>query len=168
MGTPHVRIDTRLNKAVWAKGIRNAPDHIRVQLSRKHNEDEDLPNKLYTLVNNVPVTAFKNLDSEKIFTQGNRTSKMVVLELLCRFCSRTRVTYVDSTRSVSLPSPAHSKPDTFFSRSPASRPLSNSAPTDLALPPRPHDFSRELSAPGRTGGKYPFRRGGKGGAGERL
>ena len=40
MGTPDVRIDTRLNKAVWAKGIRN---------------------KLYTLVTYVPVTTFKNL-----------------------------------------------------------------------------------------------------------
>ena len=25
MGTPDVRIDTRLNKAIWAKGIRNIP-----------------------------------------------------------------------------------------------------------------------------------------------
>uniref|UniRef100_A0A8C6I545 Large ribosomal subunit protein eL31 n=1 Tax=Mus spicilegus TaxID=10103 RepID=A0A8C6I545_MUSSI len=25
MGTPDVRIDTRLNKAIWAKGIRNHP-----------------------------------------------------------------------------------------------------------------------------------------------
>ena len=25
MGTPDVRIDTRLNKAIWAKGIRNVP-----------------------------------------------------------------------------------------------------------------------------------------------
>uniref|UniRef100_A0A8D2CM21 60S ribosomal protein L31 n=1 Tax=Sciurus vulgaris TaxID=55149 RepID=A0A8D2CM21_SCIVU len=25
MGTPDVRMDTRLNKAVWAKGIRNVP-----------------------------------------------------------------------------------------------------------------------------------------------
>ncbi|XP_054367131.1 large ribosomal subunit protein eL31-like [Mirounga angustirostris] len=61
MGTPDVRIDTRLNKAVWAKGIRNVPYRIRVWLSRKHNEDEDSPNKLYTLVTYVPVTTFKNL-----------------------------------------------------------------------------------------------------------
>uniref|UniRef100_A0A8C9QNY2 Large ribosomal subunit protein eL31 n=1 Tax=Spermophilus dauricus TaxID=99837 RepID=A0A8C9QNY2_SPEDA len=33
--TPNVRIDTRLNKAVWAKGIRNAPYCIGVRLSRK-------------------------------------------------------------------------------------------------------------------------------------
>ncbi|XP_038949984.1 large ribosomal subunit protein eL31-like [Rattus norvegicus] len=61
MGTPDVRIDTRLNKGVWAKGIRNVPYRIRVRLSRKRNEDEDSPNKLYTLVTYVPVTTFKNL-----------------------------------------------------------------------------------------------------------
>ncbi|XP_064223392.1 large ribosomal subunit protein eL31-like [Aotus nancymaae] len=63
MGTPDVCIDTGLNKAVWAKGIRNVPYRIRVRLSRKHNEDEDSPNKLYTLVTYVPVTTFKNLQS---------------------------------------------------------------------------------------------------------
>ncbi|XP_032987663.1 60S ribosomal protein L31-like [Rhinolophus ferrumequinum] len=61
MGTPDVRFDTRLNKAVWAKGIRNVPYRIQVRLSRKHNEDEESPNKLYTLVTSVPVTPFKNL-----------------------------------------------------------------------------------------------------------
>ncbi|KAB0368705.1 hypothetical protein FD755_019739 [Muntiacus reevesi] len=50
MGTLDVRIDTRLNKAIWAKGIRTVPYRIRVLLSRKRNEDEDSPNKLYTLV----------------------------------------------------------------------------------------------------------------------
>ncbi|XP_077728337.1 large ribosomal subunit protein eL31-like [Canis aureus] len=63
MGTPDVRIDTRLNKAVWAKGIRNVPYRIHVRLSRQRNEDEDSPNKLYTLVNYVPVTTFKNLQT---------------------------------------------------------------------------------------------------------
>ncbi|XP_043305919.1 60S ribosomal protein L31-like [Cervus canadensis] len=63
MGTPDVCIDTRLNKAVWAKGIRNVPYRIRVQLSRKCNEDEDSPNKQYSLVTYVPVTTFKNLQT---------------------------------------------------------------------------------------------------------
>uniref|UniRef100_A0A2K6B397 Large ribosomal subunit protein eL31 n=1 Tax=Macaca nemestrina TaxID=9545 RepID=A0A2K6B397_MACNE len=49
MGTPGVCIDNRLNKAVWAKGIRNVPHQIHVRLSRKRNEDEDSPNKLYIL-----------------------------------------------------------------------------------------------------------------------
>ncbi|XP_047395974.1 60S ribosomal protein L31-like [Sciurus carolinensis] len=63
MGTPDVCVDTRLNKAVWAKGIRNIPYHFCVRLSRKCNEDEDSPNKLYTLVTYIPVTMFKNLQS---------------------------------------------------------------------------------------------------------
>ncbi|XP_054988142.1 60S ribosomal protein L31-like [Sorex araneus] len=61
MGAPEVHIDKWLNKAVWAKGIRNVPYRIHVCLFRKHNEDEDSPNKLYTLVTSVPVTTFKNL-----------------------------------------------------------------------------------------------------------
>ncbi|XP_035582935.1 60S ribosomal protein L31-like [Zalophus californianus] len=59
MGTPDVCIDTRLNKAVWIKGIMNVPYRIRVRLSRKCDEDEDSPNKFYTLVTYVPVTTFK-------------------------------------------------------------------------------------------------------------
>ena len=30
MGTPDVHTDTRLNKAIWAKGIRNVPSHVGV------------------------------------------------------------------------------------------------------------------------------------------
>nr|XP_037861590.1 uncharacterized protein LOC103221604 [Chlorocebus sabaeus] len=66
METLDVLIDTRLNKAVWAKGIRNVPYRIRVRLSRKRNEDEDSPNKLYTLVTYVPVTTFKNLQTVNV------------------------------------------------------------------------------------------------------
>uniref|UniRef100_A0A8D2FIN6 60S ribosomal protein L31 n=1 Tax=Theropithecus gelada TaxID=9565 RepID=A0A8D2FIN6_THEGE len=40
MGTPGVCIDTRLNKAVWAKGIGNVPHQIHVRPSRKRNEDK--------------------------------------------------------------------------------------------------------------------------------
>ncbi|XP_027430255.1 60S ribosomal protein L31-like [Zalophus californianus] len=66
MGTPDVCIDTRLNKAVWAKGIRNVPYRIHVRLSRKRNEDEDSPNQFYTLVTYVPVTTFKNLQTVNV------------------------------------------------------------------------------------------------------
>ncbi|XP_052052990.1 60S ribosomal protein L31-like [Apodemus sylvaticus] len=61
MGTPDVHIDTRLGKAIWAKGIRKVPYRIRVHLSRKCNEDEESPNKLHTSVTYMPVTTFKNL-----------------------------------------------------------------------------------------------------------
>ncbi|XP_054578180.1 60S ribosomal protein L31-like [Eptesicus fuscus] len=63
MGTPDVRMDTRLNKAVWARGIRTVPSRIRVRLSRKRSEDEDSPNRLSALVTYVPVTTFKNLQT---------------------------------------------------------------------------------------------------------
>ncbi|XP_070949415.1 large ribosomal subunit protein eL31-like [Macaca nemestrina] len=50
MGTPDVCINTRFNKTVWAKGIRNVPYRICVQLFRKCNEAKDSPNNLYNLV----------------------------------------------------------------------------------------------------------------------
>ncbi|CAG0887256.1 unnamed protein product [Darwinula stevensoni] len=68
MGTADVRIDTRLNKQVWSKGIRNVPFRIRVRLSRRRNEDEDSPHKLYTLVTHVAVTTFKGLQTENVDT----------------------------------------------------------------------------------------------------
>ncbi|XP_036351737.2 large ribosomal subunit protein eL31-like [Ochotona princeps] len=59
MGTPDVCIDPRLNKAVWAKGIRNVLYHIHLRSTRKHKENEDSPHKLSTLVTYVLVTTFK-------------------------------------------------------------------------------------------------------------
>ncbi|KAH8418589.1 hypothetical protein KR222_003031 [Zaprionus bogoriensis] len=66
MGTNDVRIDTRLNKHIWSKGIRSTPFRIRVRLARRRNDDEDSPNKLYTLVTYVPVPTFKNLQTENV------------------------------------------------------------------------------------------------------
>lgn len=34
MGTSDVRIDTRLNKHIWHRGIRSPPFRVRVRLSR--------------------------------------------------------------------------------------------------------------------------------------
>ncbi|XP_034853040.1 60S ribosomal protein L31-like [Mirounga leonina] len=65
MGTPDVHIDTRLNKAVWAKGIRHVPYRIHVQLPRKRNED-DSPNKLYTLITYEPISTLKNLQTVNV------------------------------------------------------------------------------------------------------
>merc|ERR1712135_224094 len=63
MGTKDVRIDSRLNKAVWEHGVRNVQYRVRVRLHRKRNEDEDSANKLYTLVTYVPVDTFKGLQT---------------------------------------------------------------------------------------------------------
>merc|ERR1711963_1342957 len=61
MGTPDVRIDVSLNKYVWSQGVRNVPRRARIRLARRHNDDEDSANKLYTLVTHVKVDGFKGL-----------------------------------------------------------------------------------------------------------
>merc|ERR1712243_435921 len=66
MGTPDVRIDVGLNKFVWSKGVRNVPRRARVRLSRRHNDDEDSANKLYTLVTVVNVPSFKGLQTATV------------------------------------------------------------------------------------------------------
>ncbi|KAF8415789.1 ribosomal protein L31e-domain-containing protein [Boletus edulis BED1] len=48
MGTKDVRIDPKLNQAVWAQGIKTVPHRIRVKLERKRNDEENAKEKLYT------------------------------------------------------------------------------------------------------------------------
>ncbi len=60
MGTTDVRLDTKLNKAVWAGGVKHTANRIRVRLARRRNDDEEAKEKLYTLVTHVPVMSFKN------------------------------------------------------------------------------------------------------------
>merc|ERR1711890_61370 len=73
MGTSDVRIDTRLNKAIWAQGVRGVPFRMRVRLARLRNEDEDSTQKLYTLVTHVVVAkgGFKGLQTENVETAAD-------------------------------------------------------------------------------------------------
>lgn len=66
MGTKDVRIDPKLNKALWSHGIKNVPRRIRVRFNRKRNDDEEAKHKLYTVVNFVPVASFSGLQTETI------------------------------------------------------------------------------------------------------
>jgi len=70
MGTRDVRIDTRLNKAIWTQGVRGVPFRMRIRLARLRNEDEDSIHKLYTLVTHVQVAkgGFKGLQTENVET----------------------------------------------------------------------------------------------------
>merc|ERR1712033_19423 len=68
MGTPDVRIDVSLNKFIWSKGVRNVPRRARIRLARRHNDDEDSTNKLYTLVTVVKVDSFKGLQTVAVET----------------------------------------------------------------------------------------------------
>lgn len=64
MNTKDVRLEPRLNKAVWSKGIRNVQRRIRVRFSRRRNEEEGAKEKFYTYVTFVPVEDFSGLQTE--------------------------------------------------------------------------------------------------------
>ena len=66
MKTSDVRVDQYLNKAVWAKGVRNVPFRIRVKIERRRNEDEDAAEPFYSFVEHVPVTSFKGLQTKAL------------------------------------------------------------------------------------------------------
>merc|ERR1719222_564286 len=55
MSTKDIRVDTKLNKFIWSNGVRNVPKRVRVRMSRKRNEDEAAKQKMFTLVQHVPV-----------------------------------------------------------------------------------------------------------------
>merc|ERR1711865_1212430 len=61
MKTADVRVDVKLNKFLWSKGIRNVPRRVRVQISRKRNDDEDATEELYSFVTVVETTDFGGL-----------------------------------------------------------------------------------------------------------
>merc|ERR1712138_112352 len=53
LGTSDVRIHPQLNRAVWAKGIKNVPHRLRVRCERRRNEDAK--ERLFTIVTHVIV-----------------------------------------------------------------------------------------------------------------
>ena len=59
-----MRVDTSLNRFIWANGVRNVPRKVRVRISRKKNEDEDAKEKFYSLVQHLQVESFEGLKTE--------------------------------------------------------------------------------------------------------
>ena len=49
MGTTDVRLDVKLNKAVWSKGVKNVPNRVRIVISRRRNDDEDAKVKMQAI-----------------------------------------------------------------------------------------------------------------------
>ena len=62
-----MRIETNLNRYIWARGIRNVPRKVRVRVSRKRSEDEDAKEKFYCIVTHIdtPEEGFAGLMTEK-------------------------------------------------------------------------------------------------------
>ncbi|KIJ28279.1 hypothetical protein M422DRAFT_54661 [Sphaerobolus stellatus SS14] len=69
MGTKDVRVDPKLNEAIWARGVRSPPHRIRVKLERRRNDEEEAKEKLYTYATYVPVTTFKGLQTVVVDTE---------------------------------------------------------------------------------------------------
>ncbi|GLJ05909.1 hypothetical protein SUGI_0028030 [Cryptomeria japonica] len=68
MGTTDVRVDVKLNKAVWSRGIRSVPRRVRVRISRKRKLEEDAKEELYSLVTvaEVPPEGLRGLGTKVI------------------------------------------------------------------------------------------------------
>ncbi|RRT79471.1 hypothetical protein BHE74_00045345 [Ensete ventricosum] len=68
MGTTDVRVDVKLNKHIWSRGIRSVPRRVRVRIARKRNDEEDAKEELYSLVTvaEVPQEGFKGLGTKVV------------------------------------------------------------------------------------------------------
>ncbi|WOK91995.1 60S ribosomal protein L31 [Canna indica] len=68
MGTTDVRVDVKLNKHVWSRGVRSVPRRVRVKIARKRNDEEDAKEELYSLVTvaEVPPEGFKGLGTKVV------------------------------------------------------------------------------------------------------
>jgi large subunit ribosomal protein L31e len=68
MGTSDVRLDVKLNKHIWSRGVRNVPTRVRVRIARKRNDDEDAKEELYSYVTVAEVLpeGFVNLGTKVI------------------------------------------------------------------------------------------------------
>ncbi|KZT00726.1 60S ribosomal protein L31 [Laetiporus sulphureus 93-53] len=69
MGTTDVRIDPKLNKALWARGIKSVPHRIRVRLERKRNDEENAKEKLYTYATHVELESCAGLQTTVVDTE---------------------------------------------------------------------------------------------------
>ncbi|XP_057493879.1 60S ribosomal protein L31-like [Actinidia eriantha] len=68
MGTKDVRVDVKLNKNVWSRGIRSVPRRVRVRIARKRNDDENAREELYSLVTvaEIPAEGLNGLGTKVI------------------------------------------------------------------------------------------------------
>uniref|UniRef100_A0A7S2FCF4 60S ribosomal protein L31 n=1 Tax=Pycnococcus provasolii TaxID=41880 RepID=A0A7S2FCF4_9CHLO len=68
MKTNDVRVDVKLNKDVWRRGIRNVPKKFRIRIDRKRNDDEDAKEEHYSYVTSaeLPPEGFSFLGTKVV------------------------------------------------------------------------------------------------------
>ncbi|EPS67383.1 hypothetical protein M569_07394 [Genlisea aurea] len=62
-GNTDVRVDVKLNKHIWSRGIRSVPRRVRVRIARRRNDGDDAKEELYSLVTvaEIPEGGLKGL-----------------------------------------------------------------------------------------------------------
>lgn len=70
--TTDVRVDVKLNKQIWSRGIRSVPRRVRVRIAHKRNDEEDAKEELYSLVTvaEIPAEGLKGLGTKVIEEDG--------------------------------------------------------------------------------------------------
>lgn len=63
-----MRIDVKVNKQIWSRGIRSVPRRVRVRIARKRNEEEDAKEEFFSLVTvaEVPPEGLKGLGTKVV------------------------------------------------------------------------------------------------------
>ncbi|KAH0916993.1 hypothetical protein HID58_024653 [Brassica napus] len=63
-----VRVDVKLNKQIWSRGIRGPPRRVRVYVACKRNDDEDAKEEFYSLVTvaEIPAEGLSGLGTKVI------------------------------------------------------------------------------------------------------
>ncbi len=59
MQTSDVRVDVKLNKAIWSQGIRNVPNKLRIVIQRRRDEEAE-DEAMYSLVTLADEQVFAN------------------------------------------------------------------------------------------------------------
>lgn len=59
MQTSDVRVDVKLNKAIWSQGIRNVPNKLRIVIQRRRDEEAE-EEAMYSLVTLADEQVFAN------------------------------------------------------------------------------------------------------------
>ncbi len=63
-----MRLDVKLNKHIWSRGVWNVPTRVCVHIAGKRNDDEDAKEELYSYVTvaEVPPEGFVNLGTKVV------------------------------------------------------------------------------------------------------
>jgi len=93
MGTTDVRVDVKLNKHIWSRGIRSVPRRIRVRIARKRNDEEDAKEEFYSLVTVTEIPP-EGLSGLALHISYFRDVFVSLMDFIGNFSSRERASWI--------------------------------------------------------------------------